>query len=110
MSVRTTTDSTFAADVLSAGLPVLVDFTATWCPPCRMIEPVLEQIATSEAGRLQVVSLDVDANPETARRYRVMGMPTLTLFIGGEPVVEIVGARPRGALMHALEPHLAVTA
>ena len=101
-----TTDATFAADVLAADTPVLVDFTAVWCGPCRMIAPVLERIAVQEAGRLRIVSLDVDENPETARRYHVMGMPTLVLFVGGEPVSTVVGARPQAAIMAALEPHL----
>jgi thioredoxin 1 len=108
MPVPETTDAAFAADVLSSPLPVLVDFTANWCPPCRMIAPVLAQIAADEAGRLKVVSLDVDANPETTRRHSVLGMPTLMLFVNGEPVVQLVGARPRAAILRELEPHLPV--
>ena len=110
MSVPTTTDATFATDVLASPLPVLVDFTASWCGPCRMIAPVLDQIATEEADRLKVVSLDVDANPETTRTYQVMGMPTLVLFVGGERVTQVVGARPRSAILRELEPHLPVRA
>jgi thioredoxin 1 len=110
MSVPTTTDAAFAADVLASPLPVLVDFTASWCGPCRMIAPVLDQIATEEADRLKVVSLDVDANPETTRAYQVMGMPTLVLFVGGERVAQVVGARPRSAILRELEPHLPVRA
>jgi thioredoxin 1 len=110
MSLPATTDATFAADVLAAGTPVLVDFTAVWCPPCAMIKPVLQRIATEEAGRLRVVTLDVDENPEVTRRYGVMGMPTLALFIGGELVTTVVGARPQAALMAALEPYLPVPA
>ncbi len=110
MSVPTTTDASFDADVLAASLPVLVDFTAAWCGPCRMIAPVLDQIAADEAGRVKIVSLDVDANPEITRRYGVLGMPTLVLFVGGEPVTQIVGARPRAALLRELEPHLPVRA
>ena len=107
MTTATTTDATFEQEVLSSELPVLVDFTADWCPPCRMIAPVLDQIANDHAGRLKVVSLDVDANPVTARRYHVMGMPTLALFVGGEVVSQTVGARPRSAILHEIEPHLA---
>jgi thioredoxin 1 len=107
MSLHNTTDATFAADVLSSATPVLVDFTAAWCPPCRMVAPVLEQIAADEAPRVKVVSLDVDANPETTRRYGVMSMPTLALFVGGEVVSQTVGARPRAAIMREIEPHLA---
>jgi thioredoxin 1 len=102
-----TTDATFADDVLASDLPVLVDFTASWCPPCRMIAPVLEQLAAEERHRLRVVQLDVDANPEVTRAYRVLGMPTLTLFRGGEAVTSLVGARPRAAIDRALAPHLA---
>jgi thioredoxin 1 len=110
MSVPTTTDAAFAADVLAAPLPVLVEFTASWCPPCRMIAPVLAQIATDEADRLKIVALDVDENPEITRRYSVLGMPTLMLFIGGEVVTQFVGARPRAAILRAIEPHLPVRA
>ncbi len=110
MPVPATTDATFATDVLAADRPVLVEFTAEWCPPCKMIAPVLDQIARDEADRLAVVSLDVDANPETTRRYGVLGMPTLALFIGGEVVSQTVGARPRAAILRELEPHLPVRA
>jgi thioredoxin 1 len=106
MSLKLTTDSTFATDVLTSATPVLVDFTADWCPPCKMVEPVLEQIATEEAGRLNVVSIDVDANPATTLKYGVLSMPTLALFINGELVTQLIGARPRTVIMKALEPHL----
>jgi thioredoxin 1 len=103
-----TTDATFAADVLASELPVLVDFTADWCPPCKMVAPVLERIAAEEAGRLRVVSVDADVNPELVRTYQVMGMPTLALFVGGERVAQVVGARSGPALMKAFEPYLPV--
>jgi thioredoxin 1 len=106
MSLVTTTDAKFADDVLASTTPVLVDFTATWCAPCRMIAPVLEQIATDEAARLRVVSIDVDANPVTTGNYQIRSMPTLALFVGGEVVAQLVGAKPRAAIMHELEPHL----
>jgi thioredoxin 1 len=106
MPVPATTDAAFPADVLAADLPVLVEFTADWCPPCKMIAPVLDQIAADEAGRLKIVSLDVDQNPETTRRYGVLGMPTLVLFVGGEVVSQTVGARPRAAILRELGPHL----
>src|SRR3954471_15168601 len=106
MPVPATTDATFADDVLRADRPVLVEFTADWCPPCKMIAPVLDQIAADEAGRLKIVSLDVDENPETTRRYGVLGMPTLVLFAGGEVVSQTVGARPRAAILRQLEPPL----
>ncbi|NHC13198.1 thioredoxin family protein [Motilibacter deserti] len=107
MALPTTTDAQFAADVLASPMPVLVDFTAEWCGPCRMVTPVLEQIAADEAGRLRVVALDVDANPITSSTYGVLGMPTMGLFVGGELVTTVVGARPRTAILRALEPHLA---
>ncbi|MGY1770054.1 thioredoxin family protein [Blastococcus sp. SYSU D00813] len=106
----TTTDAAFAADVLASAVPVLVEFTASWCPPCRMIAPVLARIAEEQAGRMRVVALDVDENPETTRRHRVMGMPTLALFVRGELVATVVGARPQAMIMQALEPHLAAAA
>ncbi|MDX6202179.1 MAG: thioredoxin 1 [Frankiales bacterium] len=102
----TTTDATFAADVLASTTPVLVDFTADWCPPCKMVAPTLERIAEDEAGRMRVLSIDADANPETARAYGVMGLPTLALFVGGELVTQVVGARSQPALMKAFAPHL----
>jgi thioredoxin 1 len=106
MSLNLTTDSTFGTDVLASSTPVLVDFTADWCPPCKMVEPVLEQIATEQAGRLKVVSLDVDANPVTTLNYGVLSMPTLALFVDGQIVTQLVGAKPRAVIMRALESHL----
>lgn len=110
MPVPATTDASFAADVLNSPLPVLVEFTADWCPPCKMIAPVLDQIATDEADRMRIVSLDVDENPVTTRRYGVLGMPTLVLFVGGQVVSQTVGARPRAAILREIEPHLPVRA
>lgn len=96
------TDATFAAEVLTAELPVPVDFTAAWCGPCRMIAPVLAQIAEEQADRLKVVQLDVDTNPETQAAYGVLSMPTLMVFRGGEPVKSLVGARPKRRLLQEL--------
>jgi thioredoxin 1 len=101
-AVPTVTDATFAAEVLAGDLPVLVDFTASWCPPCRMIAPVLEEIAVEEAHRLRVVQLDVDSTPATQAAYGVMSMPTLLLFRAGEPVKVMVGARPKRRLLQEL--------
>lgn len=106
-TLPTTSDATFAADVLGSDVPVLVDFTASWCPPCRMVTPVLEQLAAEERDRLRVVQLDVDADPETARTHRVMGLPTMSLFRDGEVVATVVGARPRAAILREIEPFLA---
>jgi len=107
MALNHTTDASFADDVLSSTVPVLVDFTATWCPPCVMIKPVLERIAADEVGRLRVVTLDVDENPVVTARYEVLGMPTLALFVGGEVVARFMGAKPRTAILDIVEPHLA---
>jgi thioredoxin 1 len=110
MSLNPTTDATFATDVLAQSTPVLVDFTADWCPPCKMVAPVLEQIADQQAGRLTVASLDVDENPLITMRYGVLSMPTLALFVNGEIVAQLVGARPQAMIMRELEPHLAAAA
>jgi thioredoxin 1 len=96
------TDETFDREVREAGMPVLVDFTAAWCAPCRMIEPVLAEIAAEQADRLKVVRLDVDHNPETTAAYGVLSMPTLMLFRSGEPVKALVGARPKRRLLEEL--------
>ncbi|WP_406092418.1 thioredoxin [Streptomyces sp. NBC_01013] len=97
------TDTTFDAEVLAAGLPVLVEFTADWCGPCRQLAPVLSAIAQEETGRLKVVQIDVDHNPEITARYAVLSMPTLMVFQDGEPVKSMVGARPKRRLLQELE-------
>ena len=96
------TDDTFADEVLSSTLPVLVDFTADWCPGCRMIAPVLAQMAAENGERLRIVSLNVDHNPQTAAAYGVLAMPTLMLFRAGEPVLSLVGARSKNRLTREL--------
>src|SRR4051812_14531849 len=106
MTVPFTTDATFADDVLASPVPVLVDFTAPWCAPCKMMAPVIENLAVEQAARMKVIALDVDENPVITDRYHVMGMPTLGLFIGGELVTTVVGGRPGYAVMQALEPFL----
>lgn len=98
-AVGTVTDTDFGTEVLDANEPVLVEFTATWCPPCRMIAPVLAEIAEERTGRLKVVALDVDENPETTRAYEVLSMPTLMVFRGGAPVRTLVGARAKRRLL-----------
>ena len=103
-------DATFQDEVLASQTPVLVDFTADWCPPCKMIAPVLAQIAAENMGRMRVVALDVDSNPDTTMRYGVMGMPTLALFVRGELVTTVVGAHPQVKIMQALEPYLTAAA
>jgi thioredoxin 1 len=106
-TLPSTTDATFADDVLASATPVLVDFTADWCPPCKMIAPVLDRIAGENADRMRIVALDVDDNPQTTQRYNVLGMPTLALFVRGEIVTTIVGAQPQATIMKTLEPYLA---
>ncbi|WP_435836253.1 thioredoxin [Streptomyces albus] len=96
------TDATFAEEVLRSPVPVLVDFTAAWCPPCRMVAPVLARIAEERRGALKVVSLDVDRNPATQAAYAVLSMPTLMLFRAGEPARVVVGARPKRRLEEEL--------
>ncbi|HEY1439860.1 MAG TPA: thioredoxin [Mycobacterium sp.] len=95
-------DASFSAEVLSSNKPVLVDFWATWCGPCKMVAPVLEEIATERAEQLTVAKLDVDANPETAREFQVVSIPTMILFKDGQPVKRIVGAKGKAALLREL--------
>jgi thioredoxin 1 len=101
--VAAVTDADFDAEVLGADRPVLVEFTADWCGPCRQLAPVLSALAGEEADRLKVVQLDVDTNPEITTRYGVLSMPTLMVFRAGEPVKSMVGARPKRRLLQELE-------
>jgi thioredoxin 1 len=96
------TDDNFQAEVLEADQPVLVDFTAAWCPPCRVMKPVLAELA-EERPDLRIVHLDVDAHQQVAARYDVLSMPTFVLFRAGEPVLRLVGARPKRRLAEELD-------
>ena len=102
----TVTDASFDEDVLQSDKLVLVDFWATWCGPCRMVAPVLQEIAEEHAEELTVAKLDIDQNPKVARDYRVMSVPTLILFKGGQPVKQIIGAKPKAALLKDLAGYL----
>ena len=96
-TISSVSDDSFAADVLESELPVLVDFTASWCPPCRVMKPVLAELAAGHDD-LRVVQLDVDEHQRTAAEYSVLSMPTFILFRGGREVLRLVGARPRRRL------------
>jgi thioredoxin 1 len=99
-------DATFDAEVLEASLPVIVEFTAPWCKPCRVIEPILEDLAVELAGRARVVAIDVDVNLRSPSRYGVLTVPTVILFEGGEPRATVLGAQPRRRLTEAFAPYL----
>src|SRR5918996_6041321 len=97
-NTKTVTDQSFQADVLSADKPVLVDFWAEWCGPCRMIAPALEEIASELGEKVTVAKLNIDDNPDAPARYGVRGIPTMILFKGGQKVADLVGARPKSQL------------
>jgi thioredoxin 2 len=99
------TDASFQAE-LDTELPVLVDFWAPWCGPCRMIAPVLEELSRELAGKLKIVKLNVDDNPRVAGAFRVQSIPMLIVFKGGEVTETFVGAMPKGAMLARLKPHL----
>jgi thioredoxin 1 len=106
-TVKTVTEASFEADVLKSEQPVLLDFWAPWCGPCRMIAPVMEKLATEYAGKITVAKLNVDENPEIQRRYGIRSIPMVALFSGGEPVDGILGAMPQKAFNAMLDKHLA---
>jgi len=101
-TTRAVTDASFETEVLQNSKPVIVDYWAEWCGPCRMIAPVLEEIAKEYGEKIDVVKLNVDENPLVSQRYGIMNIPTLGVFSGGEVVKEIVGAKPKSALLREL--------
>lgn len=100
------TDPTFETEVLKSDQPVLVDFWATWCGPCRMVAPVLEEIASEQGDKLRIAKLDVDANPITAGRFGVRSIPTMILFKNGREAQRLVGYMPKERLLSLLDPHI----
>ena len=105
-ATQAVTDATFAEQVLRSDTPVVVDFWAEWCGPCKMIAPVLEEIAAEHSGKIKVLKLNVDENPETAAAYQVMSIPTLSVFVNGQVDRSIVGAKPKSMLLKELDAYL----
>ncbi|HEX8072792.1 MAG TPA: thioredoxin [Pyrinomonadaceae bacterium] len=109
-NVKTVSDGSFEADVLSADQPVLVDFWAEWCAPCRMLAPTVDAVAEKYAGQAQVVKLNVDENPTVSQKYGIKGIPTLILFKGGKEEERIVGTTSKDAISRLIDKHLKVAA
>lgn len=103
----TLTTDNFDTALQQGSRPVLVDFWAEWCPPCKVMDPILEQLQTELGDQLSIAKINSDEHPQISARYRVLGLPTMLLFVAGEPVLAIKGARSKRALLSQLEPHLA---
>jgi thioredoxin 1 len=101
-ATKVVTDETFKAEVLDNSKPVIVDYWAEWCGPCRMVAPVLEEIASEHGDKLDVVKLNIDDNPKVAQEYQIMAIPTMNVFKDGQVVKQIVGAKPKSALLREL--------
>jgi thioredoxin 1 len=106
-NLKQVTDATFEQDVLKSDKPVLVDFWAEWCAPCRAVGPVLEKIAAENGDKLEIVKLNVDDNPETAAKYHITSIPAMKVYRGGEVVKSVIGAKPKPALESELAAFLA---
>ena len=106
MGARAVTDATFDTEVLGSSKPIMVDFWAEWCGPCRAVSPILDQIATEHAEKIDVVKLNVDENPDTAMKYQITSIPTMKVFRGGEVVKTVIGAKPKPALEADLAEYL----
>ena len=104
---RSVTDDSFATEVLASEKPIMVDFWAEWCGPCRAVSPILDQIATEHSDKIDVVKLNVDDNPETAMKYQITSIPTMKVFRAGEVVKTVIGAKPKPALEADLQEFLA---
>ena len=106
MTTVAVTDKTFADEVLGADVPVLVDFWAEWCGPCRMVAPILEEISSEYDGKIVIAKLNVDENPKTAASYGITSIPTMNVYSGGKVVKQIIGAKPKAALLADLSDYL----
>ena len=106
MATKIVTDASFDADVLKSPIPVIVDFWAEWCGPCRMVAPILEEISGEYDGKIVIAKLNVDENPKTAASYGITSIPTMNVYSGGDVVKTIIGAKPKAALLSDLQPFL----
>ncbi|MGH3165695.1 MAG: thioredoxin [Trebonia sp.] len=105
-ATKVVTEKTFDTEVLGNSKPVVVDYWAEWCGPCRMVSPVLEEIADEHSDKIEVVKLNIDENPAISQRYGIMAIPTMSVFVGGEVVKQIVGAKPKAALLRELADYI----
>jgi thioredoxin 1 len=105
-ATKAVTEATFEAEVLKSSKPVIVDYWAEWCGPCRQVAPVLEEIASEHGDKIDVVKLNIDENPAISQRYKIMAIPTMSVFKDGEVVKQIVGAKPKAALLRELADYI----